>query len=915
MRIEQLTLSAFGPYAERVDLPLSDFGKRGLVLIGGDTGAGKSTIFDAISYALYEATSTRGREASMLRSQYARPETETYVELTFTYNGLTYTVRRSPSYLRPAKRGDRMVERPAEAVLRLPNGETLTKRTEVNERLRAILGIDRDRFAGIAMLAQGDFRELLTAPTERRRLLLRGIFGTERYDALLSRLRIELAEASRARELLLSSVHGQIAALAAEAEEPCAEALRYLASDACPLLDILPELSRMEPLYTERERSARERSASAETEEREAEITVGRAEEYEKKKKTLELLSLSRETARTRLATAERALSETEKESAEADALREEIPRMEERLGEYRRLDEMRESLRKDGEALHEAEARSVAEALRHKTLSLRLSEEEKAVSTLSKQKEQLPLLCEAARTAQTRRDELTSLASAFATLAKKRDELCEAREHYIKKRDIAEERGRAYRTANRRLLDARAGLLAETLTEGKPCPVCGSLTHPCPASLPPHTVGEEETERLRVLSERAEAEEREASLLAERLSASLSAEEAQLRERQTRLSLTRPLTEEVSLAEATCAEATERAQRAEKASASLCKAEEALSRLRAEAADHERAEAELSAELLRLRTLTEERTASLSVLADTLPYGSEKDALRAIEEKKARLAVIIDARKTAEREAGEANAVWQSAQTAYETRKDDLGDAPTLSAEEARARLLNARKAKESAKGEAEEAVHRSRLFKSVSKTVESVLAEAERLEHRRAVWKALADTAGGTVAGKEHMTLETYVQTVLFDRILRRANLRLILMSDGQYELCRRLGTSDNRFVSGLELDVLDHTSGRRRPVVTLSGGESFLASLALALGVSDEMQANAGGIRMDTLFIDEGFGSLDEHALEAAYRALLRLTDGDRLVLLISHVPALKERIENRIQVIKSRGGTAHAEIVLP
>ena len=186
------------------------------------------------------------------------------------------------------------------------------------------------------------------------------------------------------------------------------------------------------------------------------------------------------------------------------------------------------------------------------------------------------------------------------------------------------------------------------------------------------------------------------------------------------------------------------------------------------------------------------------------------------------------------------------------------------------------------------------------------------EKLEQSYAWMKALSDTANGSVSGKEKITLEAYIQATYFDRILQRANLRLQKMSGGQYDLKRRRTAADNRGKSGLELDIVDHINATERSVNTLSGGEAFLASLALALGLSDEVQMSTG-IRLDTLFVDEGFGSLDSEALSKAYNTLASLTEGHRLVGIISHVAELKDRIDRQIIVTKSKSGSSSAVIV--
>lgn len=189
-----------------------------------------------------------------------------------------------------------------------------------------------------------------------------------------------------------------------------------------------------------------------------------------------------------------------------------------------------------------------------------------------------------------------------------------------------------------------------------------------------------------------------------------------------------------------------------------------------------------------------------------------------------------------------------------------------------------------------------------------------AEKLDRRLQWIKDLSDTANGNLSGKNKIMLEAYVQMSFFDRIIARANSRLIVMTDGQYELKRRLEALDNRYKSGLELDVVDHYNGSERSVRTLSGGEAFMASLSLALGLSEEIQCMAGGIQLDTMFVDEGFGSLDEETLSQAMNALSDLADGNRLVGIISHVAALKDRIDKQIIVRKNSSGGSSAELIV-
>ena len=207
----------------------------------------------------------------------------------------------------------------------------------------------------------------------------------------------------------------------------------------------------------------------------------------------------------------------------------------------------------------------------------------------------------------------------------------------------------------------------------------------------------------------------------------------------------------------------------------------------------------------------------------------------------------------------------------------------------------------------------HRTETNREVLRQIEKQSAAIADVEKRWMMVGPLADTANGNLSGKEKIMLETYVQMAYFDRIIERANTRFMVMSGGQYELKRRREADNNRSQSGLSLDVVDHYNGTERSVKTLSGGESFKASLSLALGLSDEIQASAGGIQLDTMFVDEGFGSLDEESLQQAMRALNGLAEGNRLVGIISHVPELREKIDRQIIVRKDRSGGSRVEVV--
>lgn len=914
MRILRLTLCAFGPYAERTELALEKFGTRGLVLISGDTGAGKTTLFDAVSYALYGEASAKGREPTMLRSRYADPMTPTYVEMTFSVGDAVYTVRRAPSYTRPAKRGSGEVSRPAEISLVLPDGETFGKIKEVNEKLQEILGIDRERFAGIAMIAQGDFRELLTASTDRRRTMFRNIFGTGRYNDLSERLRAEVSALTAERDRRMATVDGQLSTLSLPEEDPYAEDLEKIKRRECPSTDILPFLDRLSVVSEGRCREAKAELAAKEKEERRAEETLATALGYESRQKELAAARAACEKAKENLQKAEDTLCRTAEDDGRAETLRTQIAAAEVKLPEYRHLDALRAEIcatktSLDGKKEEERCARALAEE-KKRTLAAAEKTAEKLSDAAS-----AVLAAERERTrAAERYDALVDLQNRRRDLEEKEKKAKEAQDAYLSASAGAEEKRRTYHALSRAFLDAQAGILASDLSDGDPCPVCGSTTHPKKAAPPETTVGEGEVETARLAMEKAGETERAAALAAGAASAEVKAAREETEKRAAALAATLSekdtvdtAAKEKKRAEDALAAAKKEKEACETAGATLPALREAVT------AAEEKAHA-AGEEVLRLCARAEERSRTADELGKSLPYPGEADALAATEKMKKEEESLRLAKERAKEKKEECLRTLAAADAACAEKQNSVGEPPAAPSAQLDAAVAEAKEKTRRAREKAEEETMIFSSLRKVAAAVKDGLSAAEDAERRRTVYKTLADTAGGSITGKEKIPLEIYVQAVFFDRILRRANLRLTVMSEGQYELVRRIGALNNRAATGLDLDVIDHRNGTRRPVETLSGGETFMASLSLALGLSDEMQAGAGGIRLDTLFVDEGFGTLDENALSAAYEALRKLTDGDRLVMIISHVPYLKEKIEKKI-LIKKDGSGAHAETVLP
>lgn len=917
MRPLVLTLCGFGPYAGETTLDLRLLGSSGLYLITGDTGAGKTTLFDAIKFALYGSASGQYRESGMLRSQYAKPDTPTFVQLRFAYAGSEYTVWRSPDYERAKKRGEGTVREKASARLELPQGQVVEGVREVDARITGILGLTGEQFSQIAMIAQGDFLKLLFASTEERRGIFRKIFCTEPYQVLQDRLKAASLGVGRELERLRQSARQYL-----EGADlgPLDEEQKKAAGEA-PLGQAVAALAARVEADTEAAAQLEQAAAAART--RAAELDGQLKEDDERRKTEAELAGAK---------TAQAGLEQEQKKCK--DALAAEQAREEE--GRQRRAEMARlEALTPQYAALSEAQrqakslARQLEEARQNRGAGergCRQAEEELAAARAALEKaqtakERLQTLRAARQETAARRAALAQLRDALSALRAARRQAETARQAYRAACLAYEERQGQYEEANRAFLDAQAGVLAAGLAPGRPCPVCGACEHPNPAPLRTDLPSPEKLKALKAGAETAAAEREEASRTA-------GAQEARAREKladaarrlalqgeegdaldektlQRTAGLLKEAEDEMSGYEAALA-AAERERDARPALEQTAqKAEEELAARRAALAKA----AETAAALTEKAAAAEQRAKELAAV---LPYPNEELAEKALEglraEERAQAKALADAQKAL----GECEKRLAAQQERVRQLAARLTSLPARDASALAAQKDELTKRESLLRAEAKTRSERRAVNARCLAGLQALRPRLEELEGQWGWMKALADTADGTLAGKEKISFETWVQTTCFDRILARANTRLMQMTDGQYELRRRKEPAGRRSQTGLDLDVLDHYNVTLRSVRTLSGGEAFKASLSLALGLSDEVQASAGGVQLDSMFVDEGFGSLDEESLRQAMRALSGLSQGNRLVGIISHVGQLKEQIEKQVRVTKNKSGGASAEI---
>lgn len=919
MRPLKLTIAGFGPYAGVQELDFEALGSSGLYLITGDTGAGKTTVFDAITFALFGEASGDSREPGMLRSKYAKDADPTYVELTFLYGGKEYTVKRNPEYERAKSRGTGTTTQHTEATLTYPDGHVISRPKEVDRSVREIIGLTREQFAQVAMISQGDFRKLLQADTKERQKIFRDIFGTGLFVLLQNRLKEQASDVKTQREQAAKSIRQYIDGMVCDEDSPLSVEVKKAKAEELPITDVTELFEKL--LSTDKEAQAQldKRLEGIEAELENITAELAQAEAYANAKKSLVDNEKAEKEQLVTLEQAQAALKNAEETVPEQEKIAKSVTQIDLLLPSYDELtDKTNALLTEKTKAIGAKTTMQTAEA--HKEILSaeigRMKAEQLSVADAAAKKEKLAAEL---REFSEQRNKFQALIKGLDGLDRQRQELTEKQKEYISAYERANVLLKEYETKNRAFLNEQAGIIAGTLLDGVPCPVCGSVTHPHPAELSPNAPTEADVKRAKAACDAANKSAEAASQAANsRIGIVKNAEETLLKEITALL----PDTALEHAADAAYAESSKLSERMKSAEKELAETEAKIKRKQALDLQIPKKEEELSsteitlnnakAQLAASEALEKELEKQIGILRERLEFSDKAAAESEKATLQSRLKLLKSALTNAEAAVSQKKEALAATRAKIEQLKKQLDGGNEVITEELEAAKteLNIKKSSVNA---GLKAIHARITANGVAQAnILKKQAELEALERRYGWMKALADTANGNLTGKDKIMLETYIQTTYFDRILERANLRLRKMSGGQYDLKRRRAADNRQSQSGLELDIVDHINTTERSVNTLSGGEAFLASLALALGLSDEVQMSTG-IKLDTLFVDEGFGSLDSEALGKAYNTLAGLTEGNRLVGIISHVAELKERIDKQIVVTKLKAGGSTAEII--
>lgn len=918
MRPLKITMSAFGPYAGEVTLDMQKLGKSGIYLITGDTGAGKTTVFDAISYVLYGEASGNYRENTTLRSKYASADTPTFVELEFEYNNEIYKINRNPEYPRPNKRGEGFTKQGANAELVMPDGSVITKIKEVSAKVEEIIGINKNQFSQIAMIAQGDFRKLLNCETNERSKIFRKIFKTEPYHNIEIKLSSLFNELKRNREKEKSGIEQYINQLKCNENDTLSLELERAKSGDVLIEDVIKlagEIINKDALeYTKTQKNIE----SINEEIKKINSNIKLYENQEATKKAYAKASAKLEELKTKRNDCEKAYKSAEAQRERLDDLTRKINLINSKMPKYDELKSLENSINERAQSFEKSN-----NSLKLKQQEITLLEKE--IDEKSKALEEVKGADLLVQKLTVQKEEINKKAEALKELKTEIDR-CKTEQKNLKNaqsfaKSALDEYGALENEYNQiyiAFFNEQAGIIADELKDGEPCPVCGSTSHPNLARKSENAPSQADVESAQKLAKKAQEKADKARDTASALKSRFDEIAANVKSAAKKLfgtddnvfddynSNINALKKEYDCTLALLKTANEKLDLYKKLDKEIPKIQEKQKSLLDEISKFNTQKASDEA-------FISENTKRVTSIKSELDFESAdlaKDKLKEYTNLSSDIKNAIEKSKND----------FDDIKSKYDTQKGTKASLENALKEFKEIDLASLN----------EKSLKLNEYKKDVDKTAKSLYSRIEsnkllvdNISEKRDilkgyddkyVWlKALSETANGDISGKEKITLETFVQMTYFDSIIRKANIRLLTMSDGQYELVRRSDAETLKKNEGLALDVIDHFNGSTRSVSTLSGGESFMASLCLALGLSDEIQSSNGGIKLDTMFVDEGFGSLDGEALDRALSALTSLSQGNRLVGIISHVDALCDRIDNKIVITKDRTIGSNAQII--
>lgn len=1050
MRPLYLKMSAFGPYASAAEVDFEKLGKKGLFLVTGDTGAGKTTIFDAMTFALFGQTSGSDREVGNLRSDFATDGTATEVEFVFEHKNREYKIIRSPKYAVKKQRKEGFTDKPAKAVLYREGEEPVEGIKQVAEAVEELLRINYDQFKQISMIAQGEFRDVLNADSKKRGEILQKVFSTENYSKMSFKMEDKYKDAKKGLEDTLKNIEILFKTVKCTEDSSCWEKYSEMANskndkegsyqvdDKIDILEEIIDETRANIQASKEEQGLLRMVAEAKAKEyalvqsvnsifakhqeivdekttldeqkdhyKEMEKTLEKGKRaffnvkpafdgYVESKEKLEKIEKDKmaaeegkELCQAKLAKLEGETEELEKELPKAQELAVKAGNIKEKKDQYQERDSVRLQMKTAEKNLQDAARRQEDAQVTLEESTNDADKLEKRIGEIAGSPEKLVVAKGILEKINLKIDDLSKIRDErLVKYVQLKANLEKQQALYLSARENFDSANREYDDYQRVLEESRAGILAQSLKVNQPCPVCGSLEHPSPARLLTGEVSEKKLKELKGIRDLAEEGKNKASdkaafakaqfeegqkTLAEELAKFY--ENVDFAEDDFQTKWTSVLTEDIdklkeesesvskevktlTLEKEELADLTEDAK---KLAEQIKENEKSFEDAKAKKVDAEKEVATVKAKFDLLANLEYDSWESAWDSACQFEKESESIIFKVEEHKKRvskekeRLSALKASVQGFEKQYAEGDTILQEKcdlvknrlqengfedaldfrvaleavpdivtweqeirdyedkvkvnLAAYENSLKDIEDKEPLDEEEAKKAAEDSRNAYELEQARATGLENQLQHNEGVLRSIVKSKGQQEKTLEKVTKLKNLSDLLKGQVKGKVRTSFETYVQMEGFDGIIAAANKRLLPLSGGQYQLYRHVDDTAKANVA-LNLDILDNHTGKKRPVSSLSGGESFMASLSLALGLSDKVSASAGGIKIDALFIDEGFGTLDEKSLNDSMTMLHELSSSDKLIGIISHREELKQEIDKKIVIKKSSRGSSIA-----
>ena len=876
MRPIKLKMTAFGAYLKPVELDFEKgLGESKFFLIHGATGSGKTTILDAICYALYGESSGGGRKSTMMRSESANPNEKTEVEFTFALRGKNYRIVRNPKYMKAKMRGEGLTEEKAAAQI-YENGRIIDTK-DVSAYVEELLGFGKEQFRQVVVLPQGEFKKFLTSKSEDKQKVLNTLFNADFFKRIEDELKIKAANAKKIADNLTERKKNLLDDTGATEEKELPALIEKIGEELDTAQINLKNLE--------------EQAVKAQKKYSEGEILSKMFRDFEAKSKILADSEEIFKQIAGKLAIAKKEYDKRISEETLRENLKIKAAELAKKNDALKNLQEKQAKVATAEETAKKT-AEKVAELVRLKAtceeLLLKLKAE---VEKLSDSPAKLEIAKQNLKNAQDREKLL-------AEIKNLREEIAIAEKNLVSAQKTCEEAEKNLSDLREMQKSGSAARLAKTLEEGKPCPVCGAIHHPKPA----------------ISSEKIPTD-------------------AQIKAAESK---NKTLADKKSLAEKILANSQGKLKTKEK---TLSEGEKTLTIAQAQA-DFDK----ISADVKKLNTYnarikngevktreTEEKLAKAQEMDKKIAgevenlRGVVNEKIRTIDEKYFRNPKLLASEiSSTNKQLEELNAAFQTAQDKFNRLNRNLAaqKATVTAAEKNKAeisaqvegktppdifsleKIRNETKAAEKSAVEAKTKLsERLKRIKTLTEKIFAINNELKTAEKDFLMWKTLSDAANGYIS---KISFQRYYLSTMFKEVIEEANIRLEKMSSGRYRFQNKEDTSGRERKAGLDLEIVDDYTGTARSVETLSGGESFLASLSLALGLAAVVQNNSGGIKLDTIFIDEGFGTLDSETLDFALKTLIELQSGGRLVGIISHVEELKKQIPVRLEVKKSETG---------